>query len=152
MRMIRWKISTKILRFNANFYTSNMYVMIPWFWGVFQICDIIDHGMFLEWWNTTKSLSNIWQCFSCLLGDCQNVEEIVISWWLFELCTCKYQSSPSDSTFFHALVCSQKPIVRMLERLFVVFQSPRNIPCNGFQSAVMPLVGGQVNPTRSLLL
>ena len=26
-------------------------------------------GMFLEWWNTTKSLSNIWQYFSCLLDE-----------------------------------------------------------------------------------
>ena len=26
-----------------------------------------DHGMFLEWWNTTKSISTIWQRFSCLL-------------------------------------------------------------------------------------
>ena len=25
------------------------------------------HSMFLEWWNITKSLSNIWQVFSCLL-------------------------------------------------------------------------------------
>ena len=23
----------------------------------------IDHGMLLEWWNTTKSFYNIWQCF-----------------------------------------------------------------------------------------
>ena len=28
-----------------------------------------DHGMFLEWWNRTKSLSSIWQHFSCLLHE-----------------------------------------------------------------------------------
>ena len=27
------------------------------------------HGMFLEWWNTTKSLSTNLQCFSCLLDE-----------------------------------------------------------------------------------
>ena len=27
------------------------------------------HGMFLEWWNRTKSLSSIWQHFSCLLDE-----------------------------------------------------------------------------------
>ena len=33
------------------------------------------HSRFLEWWNTTKSLSNIWQHFSCL-GDCKNMQKI----------------------------------------------------------------------------
>ena len=27
------------------------------------------HSMFLEWWNTTKSISTIWQKFSCLLVE-----------------------------------------------------------------------------------
>ena len=27
------------------------------------------YGMFLEWWNTTKILSTIWQSFSCLLDE-----------------------------------------------------------------------------------
>ena len=27
------------------------------------------HGMFLEWWNRTKSLSSIWNHFSCLLDQ-----------------------------------------------------------------------------------
>ena len=49
-------------------------------------------GMFLELWNTTKSLSAIWQIFSCLLtcqGDCKNyrtknMHENEIPLWLFE--------------------------------------------------------------------
>ena len=28
-----------------------------------------NHGMFLEWWNRTKSLSSIWQYFSCQLDE-----------------------------------------------------------------------------------
>ena len=31
--------------------------------------DATHHGMFLEWRNTIKSLSNIWQYFSCLLDE-----------------------------------------------------------------------------------
>ena len=38
----------------------------------FKICSFLirgrRHSMFLEWWNTTKCLSNIWQHFSCLLN------------------------------------------------------------------------------------
>ena len=46
------------------------------------------HGMFLEWWNTTKSFFTIWLCFSCLSnwwGDCKNMQEIEILPWLSEL-------------------------------------------------------------------
>ena len=37
----------------------------------FRIAENVrtSHGMFLEWWNTTKSLSRIWQSFSCLLDE-----------------------------------------------------------------------------------
>ena len=35
--------------------------------------------MFLEWWNTIKSLSNIWQCFSCLLNKKKQV--LMLAFW-----------------------------------------------------------------------
>ena len=39
----------------------------------FQINFVCRHSsdlsMFLEWWNATKSLPNIWQYFSCLLDN-----------------------------------------------------------------------------------
>ena len=41
--------------------------------------------MFLEWWSTTKSLSNIWQYFSCLLDEgiaeiCMKFYSHVVFW------------------------------------------------------------------------
>ena len=47
---IPWKLS------NRN--NSNLYLWFPLHFGISY------HGVFLEWWNTTKSLSTNWQCFS----------------------------------------------------------------------------------------
>ena len=44
---------------------------------VHYICSKRLHGMFVEWWNTTKILSMI--CFSCLLDIGKKLK------WLFEL-------------------------------------------------------------------
>ena len=38
-------------------------------WKTRLVLRMISCSMFLEWWNTTKSLSNIWQHFSCLILD-----------------------------------------------------------------------------------
>ena len=56
------------------------------------------HGTFLEWWNTTKSLSTVWQL--TWWGDYKNMQEIEISRWLFQL-PARYdsQSSQSGSNF-----------------------------------------------------
>ena len=37
--------------------------------------------MILEWWNTTKTLSNIWQSFSCLLdeGNEKNTRNFIVT-------------------------------------------------------------------------
>ena len=43
------------LKFPVDSFTWNCPFMMP------------PHGMLLECWNDTKSLPNIWQCFSCLL-------------------------------------------------------------------------------------
>ena len=39
----------------------------------------VHHSMFLEWWNKTKSLSNIWQ------HACKNMQEIRSPQWLIDL-------------------------------------------------------------------
>ena len=70
------------------------------FWLIVQPqLGLQRHGMFLEWWNTTKSLSTIWR-FSCLLDE-----------GIAEICkklkshgaTCKIGSSPSGNNFLPCL-------------------------------------------------
>ena len=66
------------------------------------------HGMFLKWRNTTKSISNIWH-FSTWWRNCQNMQEIKITWW---------QDSRANLAHLAAMFCPflvgpQKAIMRI---------------------------------------
>ena len=81
--------------------------------------------MFLEWWNTTKSLSTIWKCFSCLLDEgiakiCNKLK-----------CHSGFLSYLEDRTanpanlaaiICHVLICPKKAIVGI--QFLVYFCSP----------------------------
>ena len=88
--------------------TSNSY-------NIFTILQL-NHGIFLEWWNRTKSFSSIWQLFSCLLDE--GIPKI----WKKLNCHDGFLSYLQNSTansahlaanFCPALVCPQKATVRI---------------------------------------
>ena len=124
--------------------------------------------MFLEWWNTTKSLSNIWLYFSCLMRGLQkcagNLNPIL---WLFEgrprqgktiavrwaelvIPPCRTIKKPSwDFIFFQTfcLLSSRlEKLYQILEILFLVFHHSRKIPSFsfGFGTFYSFLAGHQV--------
>ena len=77
--------------------------------------------MFLEWWNRTKSLSSIWQHFSCLLDEGRPRQGKNVL--------------PDGLNWLGYFEVAQKAIVRIqiLERLFVVFRHSKNIPWVGWK-------------------
>ena len=52
-------LSLIVTTIKKDFYHAQFLYLCSW--SYFQG----THGLFLEWWNTTKSLSKIWQYFSC---------------------------------------------------------------------------------------
>ena len=74
-------------------------------------CKVSSHGIFLEWRNTTKSLSNIWQYFSCLLDE--GIPKICMKLNSHDGFLSYLQNSTANSAhlaahFCPALVCPQK--------------------------------------------
>ena len=83
------------------------------------------HGMFLEWWNTTKSLSTTWQRFSCLLDEgiakiCKKLKSH--GGFLSYLQDRTANSAYLAAIFCPALVCPQKAIVGI--KFLAYFCSP----------------------------
>ena len=111
--------------------------------------DKVKHGMFLRMWKTTKSISNIWQSFSCLLDEgiakiCKKLK--YHGGFLSYLQGRTANPANLAAIFCPALVCPQKvilgikflanfcsPLVKyekccqIFERLFVVLHHSRNI-------------------------
>ena len=85
------------------------------------------HSMFLEWWNTTKSLSNIWQHFSCRLDKetAKMCKKFNSHDWLNWL---SYLVGSSKSHHKISISCTSKKHCQMVEIIFVVFHHSRNIP------------------------
>ena len=80
------------------------------------IISIAIHGMFLEWRNTAKSLSNIWQYFSCLLDEripkiCKKLNSH--DGFLSYLQNSKANSAHLAADFCPALVCPQRALMRI---------------------------------------
>ena len=69
---------------------------------------VLRHGIFLEWWNTTKILSNFWQLFYVYLMRGLQYERNFIPkmHWL-----CEIHANPVHPAvnFCPVLVCPQKP-------------------------------------------
>ena len=110
------------------------------------------HGMFLEWWNTTKSLSTIWQRFSSLLDEviakyarnwnvleafwatCKIGQPIQPIWQQFFALPWSALKKPSwELNFLHIfavpLSSRHEKCCQILERLFVAYHHSRNILC-----------------------
>ena len=74
------------------------------------------HGMFLEWWNRTKSPSSIWQHFSCLLDEgIPKIRKKLNSHngFLSYLKNSTANSFHMADDFCLALVCPQKTTMRI---------------------------------------
>ena len=83
------------------------------------------HGMFLEWWNTTKSLSAIWEHLSCLLDEgiakiCKKLKSH--GGFLSYLQDRTANPANLAAIFCPALVCPQKAIVGI--KFLAYFCSP----------------------------
>ena len=70
---------------------------------------------------TTKRLSNIWQRFHVYLGIVKMWKKLKLHDGFLSYLQNSWTNLANQTALFcHALVCPQKPIVIMLERLFVV--------------------------------
>ena len=103
-----------------------------------QLTNTIRHGMFLEWWNTTKFFSTIWHHFSCLLDAgiaklCKKLishgcflsylKDVWQQFFALPWSACKKQSW--ELNFFHIfavlLTSRHEKCCQILERIFVLF-------------------------------
>ena len=112
------------------------------------------HGMFLEWWNRTKSLSSIWQHFSCLLDEGipkiwkkLNSHDGFLSYLLigqpiqpiwqhiFALLWSALKKPPWEFNFVHIFgipsSSRHEKCCQMLQTLFWLFQCSKNPRCEG---------------------
>ena len=107
------------------------------------------HGVFLEWWNRTKSISSIWKHFSCLLdqgiskiwkklnshgGFLRAGQKYAARWAELAVLFCGWLKKPSwEFKFLHIFgipsSSRHEKCCQMLEILFVLFHHSRNIPC-----------------------
>jgi hypothetical protein len=119
--------------------------------------SITTHSMFLEWWNTTKSLFNIWQHFSCLFDKgtakiCKNFSsndsflradqgrgKIAVRLAGLAVLSCRYVAQKATVRFqflaYFAIPSSSRHEKRFqkVEIHFVVIPHSRNIPCDCFK-------------------
>ena len=88
------------------------------------------HGMFLERWNPIKSLSNIWQCFSCLLDEeiakiCKKMKSH--NSFFFYLQDRTANLAHLAAIFCPVLVCPQNPPWEL--NFFHIFGNPSSSCC-----------------------
>ena len=124
------------------------YVLVPWLY----IHTWDGNSLFLEWWNTTKSLSNIWQgqWTRGLQKYARNLISMIDFWgktkprqgkkllpdWLDWLSFVAGKSKPPwDFSFLHIFAIPpasrQEEHCQTMEILFVVLHHSRNILCEG---------------------
>ena len=101
----------------CRIYNKNMYnkIMRP-----MRNLSITFHPVFLECWNTQKSICSIWHCFSCLLDESIAKKFNFFSQWLFEIiriiCFEMHMDRPVLSDFSCLSMCTSKKIMWIISK------------------------------------